>query len=235
MASRKKPPFSNMPRRDDEKHPVGYKNPPVDTRFQPGQSGNPSGRPKGARNKKRTPASKSLGDIVLAEAYRTIKVNDGDRRVSMPMAKAIIRTLAVNAVKGNHRSQLLFSELLNIAENDELKWRQALFREAVEYKNGWERELELRRQKGISGPDPLPHPDHIILDFDTGTVRIKGPLTKEEKVKWNRLVRDKKNWELEVAAIKKMLASRKCADREELELELERAEEVVAKLKMVVG
>ena len=31
---------------------VGYGKPPASTRFKPGQSGNPKGRPKGANNKK---------------------------------------------------------------------------------------------------------------------------------------------------------------------------------------
>jgi hypothetical protein len=235
MASRKKPPFSDMPRRDDEAHPVGYKSPPVHRRFQPGQSGNPSGRPKGARNKKRTPASESLEDIIITEAYRNVTVNDGDRRVSMPMAQAIVRALAVSAAKGNIRSQALFSEMLNITEGKRLKEQQALFQAAVDYKIRWEEELELRRQKGIAGPAPFPHPDHVILDMKTGTVQIKGPLTKEEKVEWDCLVDRKKGWELEVAEIKKMLASPKCVDREELERELAHAEEIVAKIKSVVG
>ena len=34
----------------DESKGVGYGRPPVHTRFQPGRSGNPRGRPKGARN-----------------------------------------------------------------------------------------------------------------------------------------------------------------------------------------
>lgn len=32
--------------------PVGYKKPPVAKQFQPGQSGNPAGRPKGSKNLK---------------------------------------------------------------------------------------------------------------------------------------------------------------------------------------
>ncbi len=125
--------------------------------------------------------------------------------------------------------------MLNITEGKKLRERQALFQAAVDSKIGWQQELELRRQKGTSGPDPVPHPDHVILDFDNGTVRIKGPLTKEEKLEWDRLIRTMKGWELEVAEIKKMLASRKCKDREELERELAHAEEVVAKIKAVVG
>ena len=31
---------------DESDFPIGYKKPPLETRFKPGQSGNPSGRPK---------------------------------------------------------------------------------------------------------------------------------------------------------------------------------------------
>ena len=50
--------------------------------------------------------------IILEEAYRTITVRDGTKYVTVPIARAVLRSLAVNAVKGQHRSQRLFSELL---------------------------------------------------------------------------------------------------------------------------
>ena len=37
-----------------EQNTVGYANPPVETRFQPGQSGNLKGRPRGAKGRKAT-------------------------------------------------------------------------------------------------------------------------------------------------------------------------------------
>jgi hypothetical protein len=38
---------------------------------------------------------------------------------------------------------------------------------------------------GITGPEPLPHPDHVIIDIRTGDVAIKDPATPEEKAKWD--------------------------------------------------
>jgi hypothetical protein len=35
---------------------------------------------------------------------------------------------------------------------------------------------------GITAADPLPHPDDIVVDVGDGTVVIKGPASKEEKV-----------------------------------------------------
>ena len=49
---------------------------------------------------------------MLEEAYRMIGVRDGLREVKVPMAQAIVRALAVNAVKGQQRAQRLFTELL---------------------------------------------------------------------------------------------------------------------------
>jgi hypothetical protein len=36
-------------------------------------------------------------------------------------------------------------------------------------------------------PDPIPHPEDISVNVVTGTIVIKGPMTPEEKVSWDRL------------------------------------------------
>lgn len=52
-------------------------------------------------------------------------------------------------------------------------------------------ELERRRQRGITDlPDPIPHPEDIVIDLHTGHVRTDGPLDEREKRDWNeRLAR----------------------------------------------
>src|SRR5687768_13386603 len=85
---------------------VGYAKPPVATRFKPGQSGNPRGRRKGAA-KTVAPAlnDERLKTIILEEAYRTININDQTGQIDIPMAQAVVRSLAVNAAKGSQRAQ----------------------------------------------------------------------------------------------------------------------------------
>lgn len=111
---------------------VGYGKPPKASRFAPGQSGNRNGRPKGARNK--PVGIDRLRDIILAEAYRSIKVNEGKRQISVPVATAIMRTLAVNAARGQARSQQLFSKLLSDAEQARALQQVRSLEIAVDYK-----------------------------------------------------------------------------------------------------
>lgn len=47
---------------------VGYGKPPEDTRFRKGQSGNPRGRPKGAKNKLPALNEERMKTIILEEA-----------------------------------------------------------------------------------------------------------------------------------------------------------------------
>ena len=161
---------------------VGYAKPPVETRFKQGTSGNPLGRPKGAKNKLPALHEERLKDIVLQEAYRTITVQDAGRSVTIPRAQAVIRAMAVNAAKGQHRAQRLFSELLAATEFSRKRLHDEYFETALTYKLEWDKELVRRRNAGVTDlPEPLPHPDQIVLDMREGTVRITGPMTGEEK------------------------------------------------------
>ena len=97
------------------------------------------------------------------------------------MAQAVMRSLAVTAAKGNTRAQKLFSELLFNTELSKKQadgeWLQAM----IEYKAGWEQELERRAFHNIIKlPEPLPHPDDIIVDFRRNTAIIHGPMDKRE-------------------------------------------------------
>lgn len=171
---------------------VGYAKPPEATRFRPGQSGNPRGRPKGAKNRRPALHEERMKEIILDEAYRTITVRDGERNVTVPMAQAIIRSLAVNAARGQHRAQRLFAELLSATERERVALQERFFGAALDYKIAWERELARRDALGIRDlPPPLPHPDHVIVDVRRGTVRMAGPATKEEKAEWDAILAEK--------------------------------------------
>jgi Family of unknown function (DUF5681) len=95
---------------------VGYCKPPEASRFKPGQSGNPKGRPRGARNKMPALNEEHLKAIVIREAYRPIKVREGKMQISTSIAEALVRSLAVNAARGQPRAQQMFLKMLSETE-----------------------------------------------------------------------------------------------------------------------
>ncbi len=96
------------------------------------------------------------------------------------MAKAIVRAMAVNAVKGQQRAQRLFTELLTTTERERKRAHFETVEALFDYKRAWDRELARRVEYGIVAPDPIPHPDQIRIDLRAGTFEIRGPLSKEE-------------------------------------------------------
>ena len=71
---------------------VGYKKPPVETQFKPGQSGNPKGRPKRSRNMKL---------LLREELDRPVQLQENGTVVQISKAEGIIKRFVANAIAGN--------------------------------------------------------------------------------------------------------------------------------------
>ena len=142
------------------------------------------------------------------------------------MAQAVVRSLAVNAAKGNQRAQRLFTQLLSAVEKDNKRLHDEWFNTAIGYKIEWERELERRARLGIQAPAPVPHPDDIVIDVQRGSVRVTGPMTKEEKVKWDEALEYRAKALAEVAELKELLSSEpNHPERKEIEADIKYVEE----------
>ena len=74
---------------------VGYKNPPLHSRFRPGQSGNPKGRPKGA---------KGFAAELDRELTSKIAIVENGRRRRVSKQIAMIKSVVARAVKGDPRA-----------------------------------------------------------------------------------------------------------------------------------
>lgn len=184
---------------------VGYKKPPLENRFEKGKSGNPKGRKKGSKNTPKSAPDDGIRSIILDEAYRELSIREGDKTVTIPVAKAVVRSMAVNAAKGNTRAQKLFSEMLSRTEAELRNDKQQLFETAVEYKQQWEEAIEYHEKHGLPAPAPLPHPDHVIANPRDGTVRFIGPMTEEEKKQLDVFVQKKIDCQSEILECKRIL------------------------------
>jgi hypothetical protein len=173
---------------------VGYCKPPMATRFRPGQSGNPSGRPKGSRTKLPALNDERLKAIILAEAYRTVTVEGPNEPVTVTMAEAIVRSIAVNAAKGNAKAQRLFTDMLGETERANKALHDSFVNTALDFKREWTHAIATALARGLEPPDVTPHPDDIVLDPLTGQIKIRGPLTTEQRDAWDELLAHLRGW-----------------------------------------
>jgi hypothetical protein len=164
------------------------RNPPVEHRFRKGVSGNPRGRPRKSRALVSTKIGGQPGigfdrikSLAIEEAYRTIKIREGDRVEKVPVIQAILRKLAVAAANGNTRAQQTYLNLLIGAEADRRVAIMEMLKTAVEYKQHWGQVLAAHARSGATWPEPVPHPDDVIIDYETGEVRFDGPIDEEQK------------------------------------------------------
>lgn len=160
---------------------VGYGKTPIATRFAKGVSGNPSGKPKGARNALPTLNEERLKQIILEEAYRSIDIEEDGEPLTVTMVQAAVRALATAAVNGKFHAQAVFIKLVGTVEQQNRELYREYFDAMVDYKNKWEKELARRKKLGLELPDPTPHPNDVVIDMIKGAAYVDGAWTSEEK------------------------------------------------------
>jgi len=74
---------------------VGYGRPPKQHQFKAGQSGNPSGRPKGVR---------SFKSDLRDELTELVSIKDGNKTIELTRQRAVIRAIVRAAVEGDLRA-----------------------------------------------------------------------------------------------------------------------------------
>ena len=83
---------------------VGYAKPPKHTQFKKDQSGNPKGRPKGRKN---------IRTIVKDVLDRTVTITENGRTRRVKFLEAFVRQLAVKALSGSTRDQIMLLKAIN--------------------------------------------------------------------------------------------------------------------------
>lgn len=89
---------------------VGYGRPPMATRFKPGQSGNPKGRPKGSKN---------MLTLLREELDQKVTVTSDGRTQRMSKRKIAVRQQVDRAVKGDPKAFAMVLKLESQASGAE--------------------------------------------------------------------------------------------------------------------
>lgn len=82
---------------------TGYKRPPVTSRWQKGQSGNPTGRKRGTPN---------VRTDLLPELAEVIQINEGGTARRITKQRALLKSLAARGIKGDARAANLILNLI---------------------------------------------------------------------------------------------------------------------------
>jgi hypothetical protein len=121
--------------RPSNERPVGHGRPPREHQFQPGQSGNPSGRPRGAKNE-----STILREILA----RKIAHRSGDRVRKITVLEGILLRITDDALRGSIKSAAFLLNRFAALVSGELQV-QDLSDEDREVLEAFARRLEARR------------------------------------------------------------------------------------------
>lgn len=160
---------------------VGYGKPPRHSRYQPGRSGNPQGRPKRADTDFSLDERPVLA-AALKAAERKVTRRENGRVDEISTRDAVVQATILAALKGNPRSQALALKLLQDADDahaTEVRENNVFWQS---YKTEMSAALAAAADRGAPPPSIFPHPDDIVIDRQKGP-RFLGPINEREQAK----------------------------------------------------
>lgn len=121
----------------------------------------------------------ALERALLDEGRRRVTVRDGGETAEMSVNEIIARKTAETAAKGSPHAQRtwLNASAAAAAREAEIKDENATFWR--KYRRAWRREIAKSKEAGLPLPEPVPHPDDIVIDHQNN-ISIDGPVTEEE-------------------------------------------------------
>ena len=110
-----------------------------------------------------------------------------------------------------------------------------LFGKAIDFQRLWWEAIKHAEDNNLPIPDPIPHPDHIKLNTDTGAVKFTGPMTKDKKKYWDSLVARKLSWLEEINNLQEKLSEKKYKKyKKVIKSDIEHAERMVDLIRKLI-
>ncbi|MFC4291433.1 DUF5681 domain-containing protein [Sphingorhabdus arenilitoris] len=163
---------------------IGYANPPRDTRFKSGESGNYAGRPKKKHKPEPpifNPARFPTRSLLRHEAARELKIRDIDGVSCISVTQAVLRSLEREALKGGPMAMRTYLQFVIQEDAAYHADKQKVFDVWSEIKAEQAAILERAKKEGREELDIVPHPDDIRLNWHELKVELLGPVDVEEK------------------------------------------------------
>jgi hypothetical protein len=188
---------------------LGYGRPPRWSRFKPGVSGNPKGRPRKKRGAVAAAPSASAQDDSLRQQLQepmSIRTTSGSRKI--PRIEAILLAQQKAALEGNTiaqrdviRAARELEERDRLRKEEEAKERRETFYRMRDYRALRARTWGEAERLGIEPTDPWPHPDDLVLDERNYRWLLRGPID-EQDVPFYRYVRAERDWHFAMMILK---------------------------------
>jgi Family of unknown function (DUF5681) len=127
-----------IPRAESRTYEVGYGRPPRAHQFKPGESGNPKGRPKGA---------KSEASIWQTRLNEKIEVREGGRVRRITVREAIVLRCIDDALKGNIKTANFVLGRSAAAEAGEVQELDEMSKDDREVLEAYERQITAKLEE----------------------------------------------------------------------------------------
>ncbi len=158
---------------------------PKPGQFQKGKSGNPRGRPKKVTPAPFPflPARHPTREILRREAARQITVTDATGRHDVSTTAAVLRALALGALRGGVLAQRTYLEYQQREDDRYHGERKERFEFWQTYQERQRAHIAAALKAGGPVPEIIPHPDDIVLDYHSLDVTFLGAMDEDGRAR----------------------------------------------------